>query len=331
MSRRLQGLWPWRWLRALRCLAQGVRLHPSAALIGVASAFALARGTRIGARTRLELGAIGRCTTGHGVWISSDVEIQTDTEVRIGIGTTIQRRCTVNGSTRIGQGCIFAPNVFVSSGTHPFRAFPTLPIREQERRLAAEAGPTGAGLDRPIWIQDDCWLGVNAVVCPGVTVGKGSVVGANAVVTKSVPPYSVVAGSPARIIGRRLEWTPPAVIDADIPDHAIYLLGGARTVTLIGADAAIETIDGEAFRAALAAPTEGRLVRMYYQASTALTIEAAGERVALEAGDGVVDLTSVDAGSPDIVYCDFQVLGSDTGAVFRIKRLATVVRDLNLA
>ena len=53
---------------------------------------------------------------------------------------------------------------------------------------------------RPVHIQDNCWLGVNAVVLKGVTVGHDSIVGANAVVTRNVPPYSIAAGNPARVI-----------------------------------------------------------------------------------------------------------------------------------
>src|SRR5262249_22321797 len=151
-------------------------------------------------------------------WLASDIEVQTDTEVSIGAGTTVQRRCTINGTTRIGRGCILAPNVFISSGTHPFRAFPHLPIREQERRLAESGSP-----DAPIWIQDDCWLGINVVVCPGVTVGKGSIVGANSVVVKSVSPYSVVAGAPARLIGQRLQWQPGDSVNLDDERDLVYV------------------------------------------------------------------------------------------------------------
>ena len=201
MLRHLLSLWPLRWWRALQALLHGVRVHPSACLLGTAAQLQLARGVAVGARSRLIAADQGRIVIGARVWLSSDVEIETTSEVNIGAGTTVQRRCTINGSTRIGAGCILAPNVFVSSGTHPFREFATLPIRAQEQRLGA-AGM--AVLDRPVWIQDDCWLGVNAVVCPGVTVGTGSVVGANAVVTKDVAPYSVVAGSPARVIGSRI-------------------------------------------------------------------------------------------------------------------------------
>ncbi len=52
----------------------------------------------------------------------------------------------------------------------------------------------------PIIINDNVWIGEKATICPGVTIGKGSIIGANAVVTKSIPPYSVAVGCPAIII-----------------------------------------------------------------------------------------------------------------------------------
>lgn len=55
----------------------------------------------------------------------------------------------------------------------------------------------------PVTIEDDVWIGVNVTILPGVTVGKGSVLGAGAVVTKDVKPFTVVAGVPAKVMGRR--------------------------------------------------------------------------------------------------------------------------------
>ena len=52
-------------------------------------------------------------------------------------------------------------------------------------------------------VGDDCWLGSNAVILPGATLSKGTVVGANAVVTKDFPQYSIIAGMPAKVIGKR--------------------------------------------------------------------------------------------------------------------------------
>jgi acetyltransferase-like isoleucine patch superfamily enzyme len=51
-----------------------------------------------------------------------------------------------------------------------------------------------------ITVEDDCWIGANAVITAGVTIGKHSVVAAGAVVTKNIPPYSVAVGNPARVI-----------------------------------------------------------------------------------------------------------------------------------
>jgi acetyltransferase-like isoleucine patch superfamily enzyme len=57
----------------------------------------------------------------------------------------------------------------------------------------------------PVLIEDDCDLGIGSIILPGVTLGRGTQVGAGAVVTKSVPPYSVVAGVPARVLRSRLD------------------------------------------------------------------------------------------------------------------------------
>ena len=59
------------------------------------------------------------------------------------------------------------------------------------------------GSDGKVVIEDDVWIGSNAIILKGVHVGFGSVIGAGAIVTKDVPEGSIVAGSPARVIGMR--------------------------------------------------------------------------------------------------------------------------------
>lgn len=56
---------------------------------------------------------------------------------------------------------------------------------------------------RPVHIEDDVWIGARVCILPGVTIGKGSVIGACAVVSKSIPPYSVAVGNPAKVVKTR--------------------------------------------------------------------------------------------------------------------------------
>jgi maltose O-acetyltransferase len=68
----------------------------------------------------------------------------------------------------------------------------------------------GIAEDRPIVVEDDVWFGAAVIVLPGVRVGHGSVIGAGSIVTKDVPPFACVAGSPARILKYRdAEKIPP--------------------------------------------------------------------------------------------------------------------------
>ncbi len=70
------------------------------------------------------------------------------------------------------------------------------PLDAQARRLDSELGKTA-----PVIIEDDVFIGMNCLILKGVTLGRGSVIGAGSVVTKDVPPYTMAAGNPARVIG----------------------------------------------------------------------------------------------------------------------------------
>ncbi len=119
--------------------------------------------------------------------------------VKIGSGTSFFSDCIISGTVTIGSGCLFANNVTVLSGTHQIRGGGT--IREND---AAWECSTNYQPYVPITIEDDCWLGANTVILPGVRLGKGTVVGANTVVTKSSQDYAILGGVPARVIGSRL-------------------------------------------------------------------------------------------------------------------------------
>ncbi len=100
---------------------------------------------------------------------------------RIGIGNV------VIGPVSIGNNVILAQNIVMSGLNHTYTDIET-PISLQPVTTS------------PIVIEDDCWVGANAVLTAGVTIGKHSVVAAGAVVTKSIPPFSVAVGNPARVI-----------------------------------------------------------------------------------------------------------------------------------
>ena len=94
------------------------------------------------------------------------------------------------GGLSIGDNCAIASHVVITTYRHLF-SDKTMPIRDQEVELG------------PVAIEDDVWIGTHAIIMPGVRIGGGSVIAARAVVTKNVPPRSIAAGVPARIIKER--------------------------------------------------------------------------------------------------------------------------------
>ncbi len=90
----------------------------------------------------------------------------------------------------IGNYVMLGYNVNLATVNHKYTN-PKLPIKKQ--------GEYGA----PISIEDDVWIGANVTILPGITIGKGAIIGANSVVTKNIKPYSIAAGIPARHIKYR--------------------------------------------------------------------------------------------------------------------------------
>lgn len=96
-----------------------------------------------------------------------------------------------SGYIEIGDNVMMSPRVSIYSENHIFENT-KVPMIEQ-------------GVKRSfVKIEDDCWIAANAVILAGVTIGKGTVVAAGSVVTRDVPPFSVVAGNPAKIIKSRI-------------------------------------------------------------------------------------------------------------------------------
>lgn len=112
--------------------------------------------------------------------------------LEIGARTYVGHACSFSVSTRItiGSDCFIATGCFfLDSPGHPL---------DPTRRLAHL--PPDPEQVKPVTIGDNVWIGTQAMILPGVTIGEGSVVAARAVVTSDVPPYSVVGGMPARVI-----------------------------------------------------------------------------------------------------------------------------------
>jgi acetyltransferase-like isoleucine patch superfamily enzyme len=138
---------------------------------------------------RLEIGASALLEP--GVWITAPGAAR----VRIGAGTFLNMGVMVAAQelVEIGEHCMLANGCFVSDASHRFDD-PAKPITWQG---FVSKGPTRIG--------DNCWLGANVVVTSGVTIGERCVIGANSVVTRSIEPFSIAAGSPAKVI-RRVEY-----------------------------------------------------------------------------------------------------------------------------
>ena len=88
----------------------------------------------------------------------------------------------------IGNDVLMASNVCIDSSNHGMDAYSTVPYMHQDCSKA------------PVTIGDGCWIGEKVIICKGVEIGKKSIIGAGAVVTRSIPAYSVAVGNPARVI-----------------------------------------------------------------------------------------------------------------------------------
>ena len=138
--------------------------------------------------------AIGRrCLDSAGCNVN--IEHMADFGVGIGISlgnnSGIGLRCRVRGPLAIADDVMMGPEVIILGGGHRFDRT-DLPMRLQ-----------GSPSPSKTRINNDVWIGARAIIMPGVEIGQGSIIGSGAVVTKDVPPYSIVGGVPAKVIKYR--------------------------------------------------------------------------------------------------------------------------------
>jgi acetyltransferase-like isoleucine patch superfamily enzyme len=154
----------------------------------------LGKGTYVGAGARLS-------ATPNGIVVGRNTRIMPgavidvynyrgieDAGIRIGDDCVVGPDCIIYGArtVTIGDHVLMGARVTIIPHDHP----------HERGALIRDQGMVSA----PVTIEDNVWLGANAIVLKGVTIGTGSVIGAGSIVTRDVPPYTVVAGSPARVI-----------------------------------------------------------------------------------------------------------------------------------
>ncbi len=135
-------------------------------------------------------GMIDKC--GKNVNIEHGAFLASGKGIEIGDNSGLGLNCRVTGPLKIGNDVMMGPSVMIFTQNHETQDL-TIPMRLQ---TAPKFGVT---------IGDDVWLGANALIMPGVTIGNGCIIAAGAVVTKDVTDYAVVGGNPAKIIKMRTE------------------------------------------------------------------------------------------------------------------------------
>ncbi len=158
----------------------------------------------------LALGVLCGFPLGAGVWLRARLmrfffkSLGRNTVLQVGL------RVTNPENVSIGSNCNLARGVFITGGggvtIGDWVGFgPDTKIWSVNHRFEDPDTPwlLQGWEKKPVVIEDDVWLGANVFVMPGVTIGRGAIVSAGAVVNKSIPPYALVAGNPARVVGWR--------------------------------------------------------------------------------------------------------------------------------
>ncbi len=128
---------------------------------------------------------------GKGLYIEPPFFCDYGSNIKIGEKVYFNFNCTILdvAPVIIGNNVLFGPSVHIYAATHPL-----------DWKIRASGLENGS----PVTIGDDVWIGGGSIICPGVTIGAHSIIGAGSVVTKNIPGDVVAAGNPCRII-RKLD------------------------------------------------------------------------------------------------------------------------------
>lgn len=141
-------------------------------------------------RMRSWVGKVLFDACGMNVNIERGADFGTGQGISIGHNSGIGINAKIRGPLSIGDDVMMGPDVMILTSNHNIS-------KQHIMRIQGDSAP------RPVRIGDDVWIGARVIILPGVTVGKGAVIGAGAVVSKDVPDYAIVGGVPAIIIKYR--------------------------------------------------------------------------------------------------------------------------------
>lgn len=165
-------------------------------MISFLLAFARQMQTRL-----LVLGKISFLSYGKGLHVGRGSRLWAPERISIGNNVYIGKEVLIECNTEIGDWTLIANRVaFVGRHDHDFRAV-GIPVRFSPWIGSKKNASPHRG--SKVVVEPDVWIGYGATVLSGVILGRGTIVAAGAVVTKSTPAYAIVAGNPARVVGQR--------------------------------------------------------------------------------------------------------------------------------
>ncbi len=180
-------------------------------------------------QTRLAVaGKSSYLTYGRDLHIGKDTKLWAPKQLKIGNFVYIGKHVHIEANCIIGDFCLIANRVaIIGRHDHDFSAV-GYPVRFSPW-IASQKLPSPF-INETAVIGDDVWVGYGATILTGVTIGKGCIIAANSVITHDVPAYTIVAGVPAKPIGKR--FNDPEVINA----HELAIQQGSFRFSELGFD-----------------------------------------------------------------------------------------------